>query len=44
MEDTHVCIHDMAKKFGFSFLNEEAVSFYGVSSMYTSLCTALQCK
>ncbi|XP_011648723.1 probable protein phosphatase 2C 27 isoform X2 [Cucumis sativus] len=30
MEDTHVCIHDMAKKFGCSFLNEEAVSFYGV--------------
>lgn len=32
MEDTHVCIQDMAKKFGCSFVNEEAVSFYGVSS------------
>ncbi|XP_011626451.1 probable protein phosphatase 2C 54 [Amborella trichopoda] len=31
MEDTHVCIADLAKKFGFTFLNGEAVSFYGVS-------------
>ncbi|XP_022143156.1 probable protein phosphatase 2C 27 [Momordica charantia] len=30
MEDTHVCIHDMAKNFGCTFLNEDAVSFYGV--------------
>lgn len=30
MEDTHVCIQDMGKKFGCSFVNEEAVSFYGV--------------
>lgn len=33
MEDTHVCISDLAKKFGYKLLSEEeAVSFYGVSS------------
>ncbi|KAK6942221.1 PPM-type phosphatase-like domain [Dillenia turbinata] len=30
MEDTHICIADLAKKFGCNLLNEEAVSFYGV--------------
>ncbi|XP_015932391.1 probable protein phosphatase 2C 27 [Arachis duranensis] len=32
MEDTHICIGDMAKRFGYNnnLLSEEAVSFYGV--------------
>ncbi|KAJ7957467.1 Phosphatase 2C family protein [Quillaja saponaria] len=30
MEDTHICIGDLAKKFGYDILNGEAVSFYGV--------------
>ncbi|KAE8675861.1 putative protein phosphatase 2C 27 [Hibiscus syriacus] len=30
MEDTHICIADLAKNFGCNLLNEEAVSFYGV--------------
>ncbi|OVA12904.1 Protein phosphatase 2C (PP2C)-like domain [Macleaya cordata] len=30
MEDTHVCITDMAKKFGYHFHDEEAISFFGV--------------
>ncbi|XP_004287235.1 PREDICTED: probable protein phosphatase 2C 27 [Fragaria vesca subsp. vesca] len=31
MEDTHICIGDLAKKFGYNVLNdEEAISFYGV--------------
>ncbi|WOK95070.1 putative protein phosphatase 2C 27 [Canna indica] len=30
MEDTHVCISDLAKKFGCHSLGGEAVSFYGV--------------
>ncbi|XP_058067468.1 probable protein phosphatase 2C 27 [Magnolia sinica] len=30
MEDTHVCIANLAKKFGYNFLDDEAVSFYGV--------------
>ncbi|XP_068653374.1 probable protein phosphatase 2C 27 [Aristolochia californica] len=30
MEDTHVCIADLAKKFGLHFLEADAVSFYGV--------------
>ncbi|KAJ6794961.1 putative protein phosphatase 2C 27 isoform X1 [Iris pallida] len=30
MEDTHVCITDLAEKFGYSSLGGEAVSFYGV--------------
>lgn len=32
MEDTHICITDLAKKFSYKLLDEEAVSFYGVSS------------
>ncbi|XP_043722985.1 probable protein phosphatase 2C 27 isoform X2 [Telopea speciosissima] len=30
MEDTHVCISDLAKKFGYDVLDREAVSFFGV--------------
>ena len=30
MEDTHICIADLAKKFGYPF-GKEAISFYGVS-------------
>lgn len=29
MEDTHICIADMAKNFGHSISGEEAISFYG---------------
>lgn len=29
MEDTHICIADMAKNFGHSVRGEEAISFYG---------------
>lgn len=31
MEDTHVCISDLAKKFRCHSLDAEAVSFYGVT-------------
>lgn len=30
MEDTHICISDLAKKFNHNLLDEEAISFYGV--------------
>ncbi|XWS70783.1 hypothetical protein CRYUN_Cryun03dG0078800 [Craigia yunnanensis] len=30
MEDTHICIADLAKNFGCNLMSEEAVSFYGV--------------
>ncbi|XP_024023385.1 probable protein phosphatase 2C 27 [Morus notabilis] len=30
MEDTHICINDLAEKFGSNVLDKEAVSFYGV--------------
>ncbi|KAF5749571.1 putative protein phosphatase 2c [Tripterygium wilfordii] len=30
MEDTHICIGDLAKKFGCNLLSEETISFYGV--------------
>ncbi|EEF29880.1 probable protein phosphatase 2C 27 [Ricinus communis] len=30
MEDTHICINDLAKKFGYDLLSEESISFYGV--------------
>lgn len=33
MEDTHVCIPDLAKNMGCEIVDEEAVSFYGVSSL-----------
>lgn len=31
MEDTHVCISDLAMKFGYNHMSNEAISFYGVS-------------
>ncbi|XP_058180937.1 probable protein phosphatase 2C 27 [Rhododendron vialii] len=30
MEDTHICITNLAKNFGYNVLDEEAISFYGV--------------
>ncbi|KAL5547684.1 hypothetical protein UlMin_002915 [Ulmus minor] len=30
MEDTHICISDLAEKFGHNLLCKEAISFYGV--------------
>lgn len=30
MEDTHICISDLAKKFGYNLHSEEKISFYGV--------------
>ncbi|PHT42131.1 putative protein phosphatase 2C 54 [Capsicum baccatum] len=30
IEDTHICIADMAKNFGHSIRGEESISFYGV--------------
>ncbi|XP_042516446.1 probable protein phosphatase 2C 27 [Macadamia integrifolia] len=30
MEDTHVCIADLAKKFGYDVLDREPISFFGV--------------
>ena len=33
MEDTHICIGDLAKKFNYDVPFEEAVSFYGVSHL-----------
>lgn len=33
MEDTHICIGDLAKKFGYNAVCDEAVSFYGVSPL-----------
>lgn len=35
MEDTHVCITDLAKNFGYQFLDGEAISFFGVSISLT---------
>lgn len=34
MEDTYICISDLAKNFGSTVLNGDAISFYGVSSLY----------
>ena len=33
MEDTHICIGDLAKKSNHNAVGEEAVSFYGVSHL-----------
>lgn len=33
MEDTHICIPDLAMNFGYDARGEEAISFYGVSSL-----------
>uniref|UniRef100_A0A2N9FVW8 protein-serine/threonine phosphatase n=1 Tax=Fagus sylvatica TaxID=28930 RepID=A0A2N9FVW8_FAGSY len=30
MEDTHICIGDLAKKFGYNLHSDEVISFYGV--------------
>lgn len=39
MEDTHICIGDLAKKFGSSLPSDEVISFYGVSYLtYLILC------
>jgi hypothetical protein len=32
MEDTHVCIADLAKSFGYPTMDKEVVSFYGVGT------------
>lgn len=34
MEDTHICIGDLAKKFSYNALSGEAVSFYGVNYLH----------
>ncbi|KAH1201826.1 putative protein phosphatase 2C 27 [Glycine soja] len=34
MEDTHICIGDLAEKFGNNELYKEAISFYGVSYVF----------
>lgn len=39
MEDTHVCIKDLAKNYGYDSLGEEAISFFGVSSRTRSTST-----
>lgn len=36
MEDTHICIEDLAMNFGRNLIGEEAISFYGVSSLTSS--------
>ncbi|XP_066373308.1 probable protein phosphatase 2C 27 [Miscanthus floridulus] len=41
MEDTHVCIPDLAKNFGFPSLDNEVVSFYGVSIFSISIIRSL---
>lgn len=38
MEDTHVCITDLAKKFGSCYLGGDVVSFYGVSVYLLFIC------
>jgi len=46
MEDTHICIGDLAKKFGNNVLSEEAVSFYGVRYLTNYVfpcCHKFQC-
>ncbi|OIV97264.1 hypothetical protein TanjilG_10798 [Lupinus angustifolius] len=40
MEDTHICIGDLANKFSNNMHSEEAVSFYGVSHLTESLLVA----
>ncbi|KAJ1382374.1 PPM-type phosphatase domain [Sesbania bispinosa] len=42
MEDTHICIGDLAKKFGYNVLCEESISFYGKWSHYTMKTHALK--
>ena len=33
MEDTHICIEDLAKKFDYDVVCDETISFYGVSHL-----------
>jgi hypothetical protein len=34
MEDTHICIPDLARSFNSKLIGDESVSFYGVSSLF----------
>lgn len=43
MEDTHICITDLAKNFGCNVLGEEVISFYGVSSLTYFGCPLFVC-
>ncbi|KAK9141791.1 hypothetical protein Syun_011191 [Stephania yunnanensis] len=40
MEDTHICIADLAKKFGHQCLDGETVSFFGVFDGHGGKCAA----
>ncbi|GMI81175.1 DNA-binding protein phosphatase 1 [Hibiscus trionum] len=40
MEDTHICIADLAKNFGCNLMSEEAVSFYGVFDGHGGKCAS----
>lgn len=42
MEDTHICIANLAEKFGYNELSKENISFYGVSSFAYCLLQILQ--
>lgn len=42
MEDTHICIGDLAKKFGQNALSQDTISFYGVSSSLFPVCLVPQ--
>lgn len=42
MEDTHICITDLAEKFGYNVLSKETISFYGVSSFVYCLLRIVQ--
>ncbi|KAE8657914.1 putative protein phosphatase 2C 27 [Hibiscus syriacus] len=44
MEDTHICIADLAKNFGCDLVNEEAISFYGVGHSWTDAAFAKSCS
>jgi protein phosphatase 2C family protein 2/3 len=37
MEDAHVCISDLANNFGHNSVDDEIISFYGVTSCFYSL-------
>ncbi|KAF3961063.1 hypothetical protein CMV_014277 [Castanea mollissima] len=40
MEDTHICIGDLAKKFGINSYSDEVISFYGVFDGHDGKCAA----
>ncbi|XP_058105771.1 probable protein phosphatase 2C 54 [Magnolia sinica] len=42
MDDTHVCIANLAKKFRYNFLDDEAISFYRWSSTIVEVTLQLQ--